>query len=104
MGGVDIFRELADHRAAKARIVDPAEVIARPDVIVASWCGNKADLASIRLRPGWAQIPAVANRHTIQLASDQILQTGPGLLDEAQALQQALTGAGLNAGRTEKGT
>lgn len=91
VGGIDIFRELADHKEATARIIDPAEVIARqPDVILASWCGKKADLAAICQRPGWEQIPAVATDHVYEIVSDQLLQVGPSLLDGAYALQQAL--------------
>src|SRR5215831_3635208 len=44
-GGQDVFPELRDRRAAKDRVVDPAEVVNRdPQIIVASWCGKPADL------------------------------------------------------------
>lgn len=91
VGGIDIFRELADQPAATARIVDPAAVIARhPDLIIASWCGKKADLTAIYQRPGWAMLPAVAQGHVYEIVSDELLQTGPSLLHGARALHQLI--------------
>ncbi|MBX3015980.1 MAG: ABC transporter substrate-binding protein [Caldilineaceae bacterium] len=91
VGGVDIFRELAEQPRAPKRVVDSATVLERqPEVIIASWCGKKADLAAIRNRPGWAQIPAVARGTVYEIASDDLLQTGPNLLKGAKALQQLI--------------
>ena len=91
VGGEEIFRELADHAAATARIITPNAVIERqPDLIIASWCGKKADLAAIRQRPGWAQIPAITNGAVYEIQSDGLLQTGPSLLTGAQALHELI--------------
>ena len=47
-GGRDVFAELRDHRSARERVVDAAEVARRdPQIILVSWCGKPADL-----RPG----------------------------------------------------
>jgi iron complex transport system substrate-binding protein len=97
VGGEDIFRDRADQSAAKTRIIEPSLVVERqPDLIIASWCGKKANLEQIRIRPGWASIPAVANDYIYELPSDQILQTGPSLLAGAQALHQWILEANIS--------
>ena len=59
-GGRDIFPELRDRRLARDRAVALDEVVRRdPEVILASWCGEPVDAASIRNRPGWERITAV---------------------------------------------
>ena len=86
-GGDDIFGSLAAHHAARERIVTPEQVIAQqPGVIIASWCGKKADLAAIATRPGWDALPAVQQSALYELSSHLILQTGPSLLDGARQL------------------
>lgn len=87
LGGVDIFAELATQRLAKQRFVTSDEVLARkPEVIIASWCGKRADLGRITMRPGWDQLPAVQRGAVYELSSDAILQTGPGILEGARQL------------------
>ncbi|MEI9886551.1 MAG: cobalamin-binding protein [Rhizomicrobium sp.] len=91
-GGTDCFAHLRGGRAAKDRFVTSADVIAaRPDVIVASWCGKKVAKEKIRARPGWDAIPAVANGRIVEIKSPLILQPGPAALtDGLDALRQAI--------------
>ena len=95
-GGVDIFATLRSQRAASGRIVDPdAVVAARPDVILASWCGKKVRSERIASRPGWSAIPAVANGRIHEIKSPLILQPGPAALtDGLDAIVEALRASG----------
>ena len=48
-GGEDIFAELRTRSRASDRVVSSDEIIRRqPDIIIASWCGKKANLDEIR--------------------------------------------------------
>jgi iron complex transport system substrate-binding protein len=91
-GGVDVFAELRTRRSAVERIVSPEMVIAaRPDVILASWCGKKVRPERIASRPGWAAIAAVANQRIHEIKSPIILQPGPAALtDGLDAIVEAL--------------
>src|SRR6266567_3426650 len=41
-GGIDVFKHLAGEKSARDRIVTAEVVIAaRPDIVIASWCGRK---------------------------------------------------------------
>src|SRR3954451_16609212 len=61
-GGVDIFADRAGSSAAEGRIVPAAETAARrPDIIIGSWCGKKFRPERVRARPGFAELPAVAD-------------------------------------------
>jgi iron complex transport system substrate-binding protein len=83
-GGDDVFSERGCMRNAAQRIVQSHEVIERaPDIIIASWCGKRADLEAIRARPGWSTIPAVEQSHVYEIESDYCLQPGPILITEA---------------------
>jgi iron complex transport system substrate-binding protein len=82
-GGIDCFSHLRKHQSAKDRIIAPEDVIAaKPDVIVASWCGKKVAPEKIRARPGWDAIPAVANNRIVEIKSPLILQPGPAALTD----------------------
>jgi len=82
-GGQPIFPELRRHHSARDRVVDPADVIAaNPEVIIASWCGRKANKDRICSRDGWQAIDAVRNRHVYEVKSAYILQPGPAALTE----------------------
>jgi iron complex transport system substrate-binding protein len=82
-GGEDVFRKLRSQKAASGRIVSPDAVIAaKPDVILASWCGKKVVPGKIRQRPGWSEIPAVTNDRIIEIKSPLILQPGPAALTD----------------------
>jgi len=90
-GGRDIFAALARHRRAPDRVVDPAEVIAHdPQIIVASWCGKPADLASIARRPGWNRIRAVAEGRLHEIPARYILQPGYPLVAGYRELKRII--------------
>lgn len=96
-GGCDIFAELRGCSRAQDRIVASAEVVRRqPDVIVASWCGKKANLAEISTRPDWTAIPAVRHRRVHEIKSAHILQPGPSLLKGLRQLREIITEAAVS--------
>ena len=82
-GGTPIFPELADARLGRERIVDQLEVARRdPEVIFASWCGKRVNLAKIRGRAGWGSVSAVRHDRIFEVKSTYILQPGPASLTE----------------------
>lgn len=82
-GGEDVFAPLRKQQAAGGRIVSASSVIdAKPDVIIASWCGKKVRPQRIRDRPGWLAIPAVEQDRIVEIKSPLILQPGPAALTE----------------------
>jgi iron complex transport system substrate-binding protein len=82
-GGIEVFPQLAARKNAKDRIVSINDVIAaRPDIIVGSWCGKKFVPAKVAARPGFADIPAVADRWLREIKSTLILQPGPAALTD----------------------
>ena len=82
-GGADVFVENRAKQAAKDRIVPPQAVIdARPDIILASWCGKKVRPERIAGRQGWDAIPAVRDGRIYEIKSPLILQPGPAALTE----------------------
>ena len=89
-GGSDTFPGLARKKAAKDRIVSPAQVIAAtPDIIVGSWCGKKFVPAKVAARPGFAAVPAVRDGFLREIKSALILQPGPAALtDGLDALER----------------
>jgi iron complex transport system substrate-binding protein len=90
-GGRDVFPELRECPDARARVVDPVEVIRRdPQVVVASWCGKRVDLEAIRRRPGWESVEAVRAGRLYELPSDDILAPGPSLLRGLRALHEII--------------
>lgn len=87
-GGEDAFPELSSCKAAPDRVIMPEEVIRRnPDIILASWCGKKAQLDKIKARPGWDAIGAVKNGAVFEIKSPDILQPGPSLLRGLRQIQ-----------------
>lgn len=96
-GGIDCFAHLRGCQSATDRIIRPEEVIAaRPDAIIASWCGKKVRPERIAARPGWGAIPAVQTGQIFEIKSPLILQPGPAALTDgldaiARALGQAAT-------------
>ena len=91
-GGTDVFADRRGAAAATGRIVGADAVLAaRPDVIVASWCGRKVVPEQIAGRPGWSALPAVARGRIVEIKSPLILQPGPAALtDGLDALVAAL--------------
>lgn len=65
---------------------------AKPDVILAAWCGagDRVPLEKLAARPGWAEIPAVRN-HRVFCVADELLNTpAPTLIEGLQAIASAL--------------
>ncbi|MCS7303095.1 MAG: cobalamin-binding protein [Bacteroidota bacterium] len=91
-GGEDIFAEHRQYPDAKRRIVaDPLEVVRRqPDIMIASWCGKGFKPEKVRQRPGWDQIPAIANGELHEIHSAIILQPGPAALTDGIAAINAI--------------
>jgi len=82
-GGDDVFPELRAQQGGKGRIVDPAEAARRdPEVVIASWCGRKAQRAAMVARPGWDAVTAVREDQLYEVKSAHILQPGPAALTE----------------------
>jgi iron complex transport system substrate-binding protein len=82
-GGQTPFPELRQAGLARDRIVAPDLVrAARPDVILASWCGKKVRHDRIAARPGWTDLPAVRHGRIYEIKSTYILQPGPAALTE----------------------
>ena len=82
-GGEEVFPEFRDCSTASQRVV-PAEAVTEraPDIIIASWCGRRANLAAIRSRPGWSAIPAIRDHRIYEIKSAYCLQPGPALITE----------------------
>lgn len=90
-GGRDIFPELRERQDARARVVEPAEVVRRnPQIIVASWCGKRVDLDTIRRRPGWEVVDAVRLGRLYAVPPADILVPGPSLLHGLRALHDII--------------
>ena len=82
-GGIDIFPDLSTRKNAKDRIVSTEQVLAaKPDIIIGSWCGKKFVPARVTARPGFDQVPAVANGSLHEVKSTVILQPGPAALTD----------------------
>ncbi|HEY6024898.1 MAG TPA: cobalamin-binding protein [Pseudolabrys sp.] len=82
-GGIDVFPQLAARKNAKDRIVSVNDIIAaQPDIIVGSWCEKKFVPARVAARPGFAEVPAVANGWVREIKSTLILQPGPAALTD----------------------
>ena len=94
-GGRDVFPELREQPMASGRVVDADEVVRRdPEIILASWCGKKVDVESIRARPGWDAISAVRAGRIYEV-DGSILSPGPsvmaGLRQVHEIIQESLT-------------
>ncbi|MGH9412739.1 MAG: cobalamin-binding protein [Terriglobales bacterium] len=82
-GGEPVFPELRERSRAAERIVAPEEAAWRnPDVIIASWCGQKVNKRAIAARSGWDAVTAVRAGHIYEIKSTYILQPGPASLTE----------------------
>ncbi len=77
-GGQNIFVKKADGILAKDREVSDAEVIdANPELMFCCWCGKKANIESVKKRPGWENISAIREGKIIELPPEVMLQPGP---------------------------
>lgn len=82
-GGTDVFATQARCPASKDRYVSEQDVIAaRPDIMLASWCGKPVDHDAVFSRSGWSGVPAIERRHVYEIGSDIILQPGPAALTD----------------------
>ena len=100
-GGEEVFREKSFSQSATGRIVQPEAVLkARPDVILASWCGKKFRPERVAARPGWEAIPAVRDGELHEIKSAEILQPGPAALtDGVRRIHERLAAWAARAGR-----
>jgi iron complex transport system substrate-binding protein len=90
-GGIDIFAERADGKAARDRIVTLEDVIARePEIIIGSWCGKKFRPERVKARAGFDKLPAVRDDALHEIKSPLILQPGPAALTDGLAALQAI--------------
>ncbi|RVU46830.1 cobalamin-binding protein [Lujinxingia sediminis] len=91
-GGQNIFAEASTGKLAKERFVDDDAIInANPELILASWCGKPVDKESIRRRPGYEKVEAIAHKRIIELDPAIILQPGPACLSAGlDALEAAI--------------
>jgi iron complex transport system substrate-binding protein len=90
-GGIDVFKGLSTKKSAKERIVSLEQVIAaRPDIVIASWCGKKFAPARFAARPGFDAIPAVQNGFLREVKSALILQPGPAALTDGLAALEGI--------------
>ncbi|HLS86292.1 MAG TPA: cobalamin-binding protein [Burkholderiales bacterium] len=101
-GGEDVLEDLSRSAAASGRIHDGARVVAaRPDVILASWCGKKFRPERVRAREGWDAIPAVREGRLFEVKSADILQPGPAALtDGVRRVHEILRDSVSRAPRT----
>ena len=75
------YHAAEDADAARERIVDAADVVARdPQIILASWCGKPVDVGAIAARPGWKTIGAVTAGEIHEIEGEDILSPGPSLV------------------------
>jgi len=90
-GGEETFPEMKERKNAPERVIQPEDVIQRnPDIIFASWCGKKANLAAIKSRPGWDKIEAVKNNQLFEIKSPDILAPGPSFLLGLRQMHEAI--------------
>jgi len=90
-GGIDIFADKRHEKKAAARVVTSEDIIVQtPEIIFASWCGKPVQMAEITSRPGWDKLPAVSAGRVFEIPSDDILQSGPGLVRGYEILKKEI--------------
>jgi iron complex transport system substrate-binding protein len=84
IAGVELVLPEASRAQGAAGRTVTADAVrdARPEAVIGSWCGKMVKPAEIRARPGWSEVPAVAQDHLYEVPSPLILQPGPAALDE----------------------
>ena len=89
LGGEDVFKSRKAGSTAAQRVVTFDEVIkADPDIILASWCGKKVQIESLRTRSGWDSIAAVKKNQIYEIKSSDILSPGLSLLYGARQMAE----------------
>jgi len=82
-GGENIFSDRAGAAESKGRYVSSEDVLERrPDIYIGCWCGKPVDMDSVRNRPGWDALPAVAEGRMYEMDPAIILQPGPACLTD----------------------
>lgn len=90
-GGEDVFAERARSPLAADRRPTPEEVIAAaPEVIIGSWCGKHFRPERVAARPGWQNLPAIANQRLHEIKSAIILTPGPVAISEGLPLLEKI--------------
>ena len=85
-GADDVCVEARAQQGARGRVFSPEEVARRdPEVVIASWCGRKAQRSRLVERPGWAGVRAVVDDQLYEVRSALILQPGPAALGDGLA-------------------
>jgi iron complex transport system substrate-binding protein len=93
-GADDVCAELRREQGGRGRIVAPEEIARRdPELVVASWCGRKANAARMAARPGWAAVRAVRDDQLYEIRSSLILQPGPAALGDGLEELARIVGA-----------
>lgn len=83
LGADDVCRESRERQDAQGRIYTPEAIAERdPELVVASWCGKKANRDAIIARPGWDRVRAVIDDQLYEVQSAVILQPGPALFTD----------------------
>lgn len=83
-GGDDVFADLAQHGAARDRVVTEKSALAtrRPDIVIASWCGKKFQPERFAARFEGFDIPALRTGEVHEIKSAHILSPGPAAIRE----------------------
>lgn len=86
---------------AKSVPMENADVAAAmPDVVVMSWCGVKVEKYRadvVRSRPGWEQVPAVANDRIVAVSEALLGRPGPRLVEGYRVLRDVIVGVQADA-------
>lgn len=88
-GGIDVFRDRAlSGRSSRDRVVSLEEwALAKPDIMLASWCGKPFQIDEVRARTGVQSVPAVQSDHVYEV-DGTVLQCGVQLIDRLHELAQ----------------
>jgi iron complex transport system substrate-binding protein len=70
-----------------------------PEIILASWCGKRVDVAAICERPGFAGLAAVGHGRVYSIDPEKILQAGPQLLGGLKEIREIIQDWSVNQGR-----
>lgn len=90
-GGEDVCADLAQHGAARERIIAAkfpegcnalALVARRPDIVIASWCGKKFQPAQFAARFAGFDFPALRAGEIHEIKSAHILSPGPAAIQQ----------------------
>ena len=98
-GGENVFADRASGAMASERFVTHDQILAaRPEVIMACWCGKAVVLDQIASRAGYEALPAVRHARLYELDPAIILQPGPAALTAGLDALEAILMPILEAG------